>query len=151
MARQNANMPSVNQEFETVVLDENGQPILTVSMHTYMIQEPDGSITKKKQSHKIPLVCGTMWDPSLSMPPKVVVQLAICGHCRHPHWSLSRRKRATHGLMNKARAKVCVSCGLLCCPQHAVRCSDDKWRCAVPCARKYWLWMFLLQMFCTRA
>ena len=150
MARQHVNMPSVNQEFETVLLDEDGQPILTVSMHTYMIQEPDGSITKKKRSQKLPLMCGMMWDPSLSMPPKVIVRLAICRHCRRPPWSWPRRRRQTHGLMSQARARVCVTCGSLCCPQHSVRCSDGQWRCVGVCARRYRFWTVLLHIFCTR-
>ena len=112
------NMPAVNQELDTVILDDQGQPVVTVGMRTFLVHEPDGSITKRKISQNIALADGSIWNPSLSMPPKPAVVLALCDCCRNPPWRFPQRAAPSHGLISRARAKTCASCGHLCCPKH---------------------------------
>lgn len=135
-----------NQNTITTISDVYGQVILEVRQNEYLVVQPDGSFESNSHYRYITLVDGSTWSPQM-MWQKPAIFVGVCGVCRKP--SLFRRK--THGLVMLARAKLCSGingngCGKLVCPRHAVRCSDNRWRCP-SCARKYRLKSLIRPLF----
>ena len=143
MTQQNQHTSSITEDIETDLLDHQGTPVMRSVYKSSVTYHPHGSVTKKKRSQKRPLVCGTMWPPSSSMP------LAICDHCRNPPWTWPKRQRPDTGAHDANKGHACCRCAARLCPKHARRCSDQQWRC-VRCARIYRLRSLLLHIFCTR-
>ena len=124
----------MNKDIQTVIVDRNGQPVLTSTYHEYTLYGPNGETTKKHIHENYELECGTIWNPTYSAPPNPLIQLVVCDSCRRPGRRLLFRPKPSFGLVSKDRAHVCVRCLRNLCPAHARRGQDGKWRCA-SCAR----------------
>ena len=119
MAKQNK--PQVTGRIEDIIriTDAQGNIVLEIGTHEYSVMHSDGSMTQRKITETIPLVCGTLWNPKARFP------IGVCELCRQPSF-FSRR---SHGCVALSRAKMCATCGQLCCPKHRKLGKDQKWRC----------------------
>ena len=124
MAKQSA--PNTN--IITTITDLHDNTIVEVRQDGYLVIEKDGSITSYSNSRSIQLVDGSTWNPDM-LRAKPPIYVGVCEICRNPGFSLFRKQYKTHGLVAMSRAKLCATCGILCCPQHRVLCSDKRWRC----------------------
>ena len=124
MARQNTPQISTRKENVTTITDQRGNTILEIGSQEYTIKYPGGALHHRQTNENIPLVCGTMWHPGMTMA-KPPIYVGVCERCRKP--SLFRRR--THGIVAMGRAKLCVDGGELCCPRHRKLGKDKKWRC----------------------
>ena len=119
MAKQNK--PQVTGRIEDIIriTDEQGNIVLEIGTHEYSVMHSDGSMTQRKITDTIPLVCGTLLNPKARFP------VGVCELCRQPSFF----RRRSHGLVALSRAKRCVICGQSCCPKHIRLGKDQKWRC----------------------
>jgi len=119
MAKQNK--PQVTGRIEDIIriTDAQGNIVLEIGTHEYSVMHSDGSLTQRKITETIPLVCGTIWTPATKFP------IGVCELCRQPSFF----NRRSHGLVSLSRAKMCATCGQLCCPKHRKLGKDQKWRC----------------------
>jgi hypothetical protein len=145
MAIPNLKLPTANQVFRTILADDRGQPILDISAGEYMVHEPDGSITIRKENHSILLMDGLEWNPAMA----AAIRIGCCELCRNPPRGLFSRERPRHGLVSMAKAKRCAECGLLLCPRHRHRGADERWRCPA-CGRSRRLRDLVLDIFFSR-
>jgi len=138
MARQPLNMGGVDQVWQTVIWNDDGNPILEVSEGEYVVHKPDNSIIIQHSNNSIQLMCGQFWQPG----PKAL-PLGVCELCRNPPYRFPFRKKPRHGLVSLKYSKYCSGgCGRLLCPSHAHLCKDRRYRCP-SCARKYRFWRFI--------
>ncbi len=148
MARQQFNIPPAKQQIQTVIYGKDGNPILTVGIEEFAVQEPDGSISVRKVSQNIILEDGQAWNPSMMMGNKPIL-VGVCEICRNPYWGFPFREKSSHGLVALGRATRCAGrCGRLLCTRHRIRCRDRRYRCK-PCARRFALKRFFLKLFFT--
>ena len=133
MAQQPMNFNPPNTYSKTVLLGINGELILQIGFDDYIVVQPNRSISQYKISANIALVDGTFFNPSLLLA-KPPIYIGVCELCRHPPFLGLGRKKATHGIVTLARARICADCGLLCCPKHRSKHSGD-WLCP-SCRRK---------------
>jgi len=124
MAKQTRPQISTRKDNLTTITDQDGQTILAIGSQEYTIKYPNGILHHRSINDSIPLVCGTVWEPSM-LKAKFPIYLGICAECRKP--SLFGRSR--HGIVALSRAKICVDGGELCCPRHRRIGRDKKWRC----------------------
>ena len=141
-----AKMPTMNRQVVTRVKGLHGEVILETSMDESTVFEPDGSATKYRKGENIQLVCGHVWNPTMSMGQNPAMVLSVCGFCRNPGFEGLGRERPTHGLCNRAAGQVCAGCGAFMCPLHAKRCSDRSYRCK-RCRRTHTLRNLLAGLF----
>jgi hypothetical protein len=115
------NQPQVTGKIEDIIriTDAQGNVVLEIGTREYSVTHSNGSLTQRKITETIPLVCGTIWNPKARFP------IAVCELCRQPSFF----KRKSHGLVALSRAKICVTCGQLCCPKHRKLGHDQRWRC----------------------
>ena len=135
-------LPTASQVFRTVLSDEQGMPILDVSAGEYMVHDPHGNITIRKENHSILLMDGLEWCPAQAAQ----IRVGVCECCRHPPYRFFFRERPRHGLLSMAKAKRCTACGLLLGPRHRHLGHDGRWRC-VRCGRSRRLKDFFLGIF----
>jgi len=114
--------PKITGRKETTnrIRDFDGNIILEIGQEEYTVRHPDKSITHHRLNENIRLVCGTLWNAS--MMGKIFI--GICPQCREP----SLFNGGTHGIVAMNRAKLCVDCGILCCPRHR-KLHEGQWRC----------------------
>lgn len=139
---------STDKNAITVLLDKYENVILGIGLSKYMLRQPNGSIDYIQRSSNIQLVDGPQWNPGmlLANPP---IYVGVCDQCRYPPFSLFRRETPCHGICTLGRAKLCVDCGILCCPRHRKICSDQKWRC-LTCNKTYKIKEWIRPIFFTR-
>jgi hypothetical protein len=115
------NQPQVTGKIEDIIriTDAQGNVVLEIGTHEYTVMHSDGSLTKRKITETMPLVCGTLLNP------KAIFPIGVCELCRQPSFF----RRRSHGCVALSRAKPCVTCGQLCCPKHRKLGKDQKWRC----------------------
>ena len=134
MARQNPgnNVPSQNTIL--TITDIHGNIVLEVRDEEMLVIGSHNQITSYSRTGSMQTVDGTVFtiDMLKAKPP---IYLGVCEECRHPQASLFRNQHATHGIVAMHRAKLCVSCGVLCCPSHRKLGKDKKWRC-LSCHKK---------------
>jgi hypothetical protein len=122
-------MPAMNRRVDTVIKNLRGEIILIASMNDTTVFRPDGSATKYRTGENIQLVCGTVWNPTMSIGQNPAVVLSVCEFCRSPGASWFNRRPPTHGLCSRAAGSTCAGCGAFMCPSHAKRCRDGVYRC----------------------
>ena len=146
MARQNANNIVPNQNTILTITDIHGNVVLEVRDEEMLVVGAQGAITSYSRTGSIQLVDGLIFtiDMLKAKPP---VYLGVCEFCRHPRISLWRRRRPSHGLVAMHKAKLCVSCGQLCCPSDRKSSKKDKqWRC-LSCHKTHSLGRLLRPVF----
>ena len=124
MARQPFQVPPTSDHAGVILWDAEGRPVLEVWDSEYVIHEPGPSVSSRKLSNLLQLMCGTVWHPR--MLDKVPV--GVCQLCREPPYTFPRRSRPRHGIVSRKMARICVDCGTLACPKH-IRQVDGAWRC----------------------
>ena len=134
MAQAQFNMPAVNRSVQTVMHDENGNPILIIGMREFTVIEPDGTVSEHKIGDSILLQDGLAWNPSLATGADPVL-LTACSICRNPPVAFFRRHRSGNHLLAVRNSRTCVDCGAVVCSAHR-RLSGGHWRC-LKCARWY--------------
>ena len=130
------NFAPPNTQTRTTLHDLHGNVILEVGYEEYMIVNPDGSITQQRNHENIQTVDGSCWNASF-LAAKPPLLLGCCQDCRAPRFLGLSRHEPSHGIVILRRAKLCASCGRLCCPSHIRRCPGDRLRRRRPCALKY--------------
>jgi len=144
------NIPSMNRRTVNVVRDVQGQIVLEVGAEEAIVYNPaDQSLTKYRKNDNIQLVCGSLYNATMSMGASPVMLLSVCEVCRNPGWSWFHHETPTHGLCNSAAGHICHRCGLFVCPRHIHQGKDRKWRCPA-CARTYAIKQFLRPIFYAR-
>jgi len=138
--------PGTASLYDNTIYDEHGKPILQITSGQYIVTEPDGTMTSRSISSMFPLVCGLSWSPLEAARKDNPIRIGICPLCRHPPYRFPIRPKPRHGLVSMRRAKRCVSCGRLICPQHRKMGADGQWRCT-GCSRWYRLRTALLGLF----
>ena len=131
MARQPLNIAGVDQIWQTILLDDEGKPLLEISAGEYIVHGPKGEITIRRSNCSIQLMCKQLWHPGPKAEP-----LGVCELCRKPPYKFPFREKPKHGLVTLKHANYCSgSCHLLLCPKHA-RYINDQFYCP-SCAAKY--------------
>jgi len=146
MARRKPSNIVPSQNTILTITDIRGNVVLEVRDEESLVVNADGSITSYNRMSNIQLVDGSVWNRHmlLAKPP---IYLGVCESCRHPGISLLKRRRPNHGLVAMHRAKLCSSCGTLCCPSDRKLSKRDKqWRC-LSCHKKHVLGNLLLPIF----
>ena len=128
-------MPAMNRSVLTVIRDVHGVVILSVRADEFLIFEADGTVTRRRINESIMLMCGTAYNPAMSMGPNPIVLPAACSLCRRPRLF----GRAIHGLCSMERGAICAGCGEFLCPRHARGRPDGPKRCRT-CA-----WLHLIK------
>ena len=149
MAKRNTSGLVPNQNTILTITDINGNVAMEITDEETLLVDANGSITSYSRTSSIQLVDGLMWTRDMMFKAKNPVYLAVCENCRHPGISLWRRRRPNHGLVAMHRAKLCVSCGQLCCPSHRKQGKDQRWRC-LSCHKRYTVGRLLLPVFYER-
>lgn len=141
-----AQQPQITTRKETknIISDSNGNTILEIGQQQYTVRTSTGELIHRSLNESIRLECGTIWSPLMLVqnPP---IHIGICEFCRKP--KLFRRSKK-HGIVAMHRAKLCMSCGKLCCPKHR-KLQDNQWRCP-SCAKKYKLAKLIKPIFYER-
>ena len=145
MAKQRFGAPGADQTVRTVLWDALGNPIVEVGAREYMVHRPDGSVATERINSSILLMDGTMWHPGMRD-----VRLGVCKLCREPPYTFPFRQGPMHGLVSltPGGAVKCARCGMILCPAHARRCSDNRLRCP-SCAQRGTLRRFFERIFWT--
>ena len=146
MARSPISITPPSVVIETILRDIDGSPILELRYGEYIVRLPDGTQQMRKTGESILLSCGTMWNPGMMAR----VPVGVCDACRHPEFRGLRREAPRHGTVTLQRARMCASCGRLCCPRHFRRL-DGHLLC-LKCASGFWptLKRFLAFLLFTR-
>jgi hypothetical protein len=133
-----------------VVKDIHGQVVLEVGAEEAIVHDAKNqTYTKYRTNDNIQLVCGSVYNPMMSIGANPVMLLSVCEVCRHPPWSWFHHETATHGLCNSAAGHGCHECGLFVCPRHARQGKDRMWRCP-SCARTHAIKRFFRPIFYAR-
>lgn len=121
MAKQNK--PQITGRIEDIIriTDSQGNVVMEIGTHEYTVTHSDGSITQRKITETITLVCGTIWNPKARFP------IGVCEQCRKPFFFRPK----SHGLVALRNARKSVS-GELCCPAHIRLGKDRKYRSLRP-------------------
>ena len=130
------------------ITDLQGEVVVEVRQNEYVVIDSDGSVTSYTHNRSIQLVDGSAWDPSM-LRARPAIFVGVCEICRNRDLSLFRRRRKTHGLVAMSRARICATCGALCCPGHRRLCSDNLWRCR-RCSRRHGIKNILRPLFFER-
>lgn len=137
-------IPAINNQITSRYRDEDGNIILEVGVEELIISQPDGSLVNHKTSDNIQLVCGSSFNPSMSMGAEPVMLLVVCTFCRQD------RDHPTHGLCSQAAAARCAKCNRYLCPNHRVDSRfDDQPRCD-SCHRRHRVKQTALRIFFRR-
>jgi hypothetical protein len=121
MSKQNGPQTNFRKESITEVIDINGDVILEIGLHEYIVKNPDGSRIHRRINKTIQLVDGMVWHPGMMSK----VPLVVCQQCRDAMFGPK-----IHGLVSQKMAKPCIDgCGQSCCMRHARQGRDKKWRC----------------------
>ena len=137
--------PSSFNEFrETILCDEQGQPILVNSSDKVTLFGPNNEMSEHTHDTGIRLVDGLIWFPYMMRWTHPIL-LTTCSICRNPPVSIFRPEKATHGLLSVRNARVCVSCGSVSCSRHR-QLLDKGWYC-IHCAGKARITRFITSLF----
>ena len=139
-------IPAMNRRVVTSMKDLHGNVVLETSMNDRTVFEPDGTVTKYRNNEDLQLVCGGMWNQTMSIGQNPSMLLSVCEACRRPSTSVFNRKTPTHGLCSRAAGFTCAGCGTFLCPSHAKHSADGTHRCA-RCHRKHAAWNLLTALF----
>lgn len=139
-----SSLPPQEQQFITILRDVYGNELLRLGLYTYSVMLPNGTFRERRISDSLATTDGISWDPSMlrQNPP---ILLAACEACRRG----SVHRRRNHGLCTARNARMCVACGVICCPRHRRLCSDQHFRC-LSCTRLFRLRRLVRPIFFAR-
>jgi hypothetical protein len=130
-------LPDYRHESVNVIYDRWGNRVLEIGMHEVTIYGQNQESVKQSLSENIELVCGSVYNITLSGGREPVMLLAVCDTCRHPPPRLINQETPTHGLCSRTAGHTCIDCGTFVCPRHATNSAGKQsgWRC-LPCAKR---------------
>jgi hypothetical protein len=137
--------PSKHTQVRQIIRDVYGNPILISDWRESLVVTPEGTITRYKEGESIQLVCGTVYNPTMSAGQSPVMLLSVCEICRNPSRFGRRGEHPRHGLCARDMGHLCFGCGQFCCPSHAILGRDNTYRC--PRCSGFSLKHFLVNLF----
>ena len=144
MSHMPSSLPPQEQQFITILRDVNGGELLRIGMRTYSVMLPGEAFVERRISDNLETVDGISWNPSMLQQNNPIL-LAACGACRRG----SALRRPNHGLCTVRNARMCIACGVVCCPRHGRLCQDRHFRC-LSCTRLFRLRRLVRPIFFAR-
>jgi len=136
----------MQRSVRTIIRDRFGNEILALDQTDVVIRGPNNEILRQRNNENLQLVCGTIYNPAMSMGQNPVMLISVCERCRAPRTSLISRHVPTHGLCSTEAGAHCRDCGEFLCPRHQVRYRDAGARCET-CFRRARMRRFLRNVF----
>jgi len=116
-----------------VIRDIQGEVVAVIGSESVFVSHPTQGIQQYRAYDNIQLVCGSVYNPAMSMGKDPTLLLAVCEECRAPH---RPGQEPRHGLCSRAAGSVCAGCGRFLCPRDAISDDDGGVRC-YRCSRRH--------------